>query len=167
MENKELPEEIKEQIENGAKSYAEIKYEETWHKKGLHRKTLLMYAHEDGATEWAQWKVRYDELARENSILKQHDIQLRLRLSVCEKEVEDYKTEHQQLKERCDKMEAEHADLNLALAAMLNGYQNLSMSQKDWFTVPKDLIDAYTKMVLEYDTPEIEQGKEEEKEVKP
>ncbi len=43
------------------------------------------------------------------------------------------------------------ADLNLALAAMLNGYQNLSMDQKDWFTVPKDLIDEYTKMVLEYD----------------
>jgi len=50
-------------------------------------------------------------------------------------------------------IEAEHADLNLALAAMLNGYQNLSMYQKDWFTVPKDLIDQYTKMVLEYETP--------------
>lgn len=66
------------------------------------------------ATEWAQWKVRYDEVMKE------------------------------------------HSDLNLALAAMLNGYQNLSMYQKDWFTVPKDLIDCYTKMVLEYD----KQGKE-------
>lgn len=78
-----------------------------------------------GATEWAPWKVKHDEL-----------------------------------KERCDKMEAEHADLNLALAAMLNGYQNLSQYQKDWFTVPKDLINYYTRMVLEYDT----QGKEGEKE---
>jgi hypothetical protein len=52
---------------------------------------------------------------------------------------------------RVEKMEKEHADLNLALAAMLNGYQNLSMYQRDWFTVPKDLIDTYTKMVLEYE----------------
>jgi hypothetical protein len=63
-----------------------------------------------------------------------------------------------ELKERCEKMAQEHADLTLALAAMLNGYQNLSMYQRNLFTVPKDLIDAYTKMVLEYDT----HGKEEE-----
>lgn len=56
--------------------------------------------------------------------------------------------EEKELRERYEK---EHADLNLALAAMLNGYQNLSMDQKEWFTVPKDLIDCYTKMVLEYE----------------
>jgi hypothetical protein len=61
-----------------------------------------------------------------------------------------------QSKERAEKIAKEHSDLNLALAAMLNGYQNLSMYQKGWFTVPKDLIDAYTKMVLECD----KQGKE-------
>jgi hypothetical protein len=58
------------------------------------------------------------------------------------------------LQSKCDRYEKivkEHSDLNLALAAMLNGYQNLSMYQKDWFTVQKDLINEYTKMVLEYD----------------
>jgi hypothetical protein len=57
-----------------------------------------------------------------------------------------------ELKERYENMAKEHSDLNLALAAMLNGYQNLSKFQKEWFTVPKDLIDAYTKMVIEYDS---------------
>jgi hypothetical protein len=61
-----------------------------------------------------------------------------------------------------EKLKKQHADLNLALAGMLNGYQNLSMYQKDWFTVPKDLIDVYTKMVIEYAKPgegkEVENG---------
>lgn len=64
-----------------------------------------------------------------------------------------YPTHYQELKERYDNIAKEHSDLNLALAAMLNGYQNLSMYQKGWFPVPKDLIDAYTKMVLAYDNP--------------
>lgn len=60
---------------------------------------------------------------------------------------------YQELKERYDNIAKEHSDLNLALAAMLNGYQNLSAYQKGWFTVSKDLIEVYTKMVLEYDNP--------------
>lgn len=62
-----------------------------------------------------------------------------------------YADKWQEAEERVKEIEQWAADLNLALAAMLNGYQNLSMYQKDWFTVPKDLIDAYTKMVTEYD----------------
>jgi hypothetical protein len=116
MENK-LPVEIVKEIEQKAKSSAaNFNYH-----PGSSETEDIEAAYVTGATEWAQWKVQYDEL-----------------------------------KERADKMAKEHSDLNLALAAMLNGYQNLSMYQKDWFTVPKDLIDAYTKMVIEYDN----QGKE-------
>lgn len=57
-------------------------------------------------------------------------------------------------------IEMQSADLNLALAAMLNGYQNLSIYQKDWFTVPKDLIDNYTKMVLNYEALTPKTGEE-------
>lgn len=58
-------------------------------------------------------------------------------------------------------LEMQSADLNLALAAMLNGYQNLSIYQRDWFTVPKDLIDNYTKMVLNYDALTPKTGEDE------
>jgi hypothetical protein len=116
--NTSLPAEVVEQISGDAIKRFPCTPISEKHIDNIERYRI---GYEAGATEWAQWKVQYDEL-----------------------------------KERADKMAKEHSDLNLALAAMLNGYQNLSMYQKDWFTVPKDLIDAYTKMVIEYDN----QGKE-------
>jgi predicted nuclease with TOPRIM domain len=103
-----------------------------------------------GANAYAPWKVMYDEAKRDFERVQKSAIHYANRKDEVEKERDE-------LKERSDKMAKEHSDLNLALAAMLNGYQNLSMYQKGWFTVPKDLIDSYTKMVLEYDTNEIEQ----------
>lgn len=104
MVNDKLPEEIQEQI------IFEAQYT-------INEGESPYRSYEQGATAWAPWKVKYDEL------------------------------------------QALNADMNLALAAMLNGYQNLSACQKDWFTVPIDLINEYTKMVLECrDEKEVENG---------
>lgn len=61
MESK-LPEEIKEQIEKEGRAYA----------KSFGRKEIGYYSLNfiAGATEWAQWKVKYDELVQENARLK-------------------------------------------------------------------------------------------------
>lgn len=48
-----LSQEISKQIEQKAKAYAQTKFDDFEGKKGIHLKTILMYAHQSGATEWA------------------------------------------------------------------------------------------------------------------
>lgn len=55
--------------------------------------------YELGATRWAHWKVKYDELKRE--VIKQNESMFNL-LETNGR----IKSEHQQLKDRCEKMEA-------------------------------------------------------------
>lgn len=105
-------------------------------------------------TEWARYETIYSDVSVKTTA-ELYDIFKNINR---EKEMEnefvkatDTVTVRMVNMNEVEKLKEEHADLNLALAAMLNGYQNLSMYQKDWFTVPKDLIDAYTKMVLEYE----------------
>lgn len=61
------------------------------------------------------------------------------------------------LKKERDGLSEEHADLVLALAAMLNGYQNLPELVREKFIVPKDLIDHYTKMVVDYENEPLQE----------
>jgi hypothetical protein len=49
----QLPVEVVDKIVQRAKDYAQAKCDDLADKKGLHRKTLLMYAHMAGATEYA------------------------------------------------------------------------------------------------------------------
>ena len=136
--NTQLPVEVLKKIDSDANDYLGLKEVE------FSQRSFNAYA--AGATEWAIWKAKHDDLQKQ---LQAQDANVEILLDRI-----------RQLKDKAEKMAKEHSDLNLALAAMLNGYQNLSMYQKDWFTVPKDLIDYYTKMVLEYDMPEIEQKNE-------
>jgi hypothetical protein len=154
--NTQLPAEVIAQIDKDAEHYANVQWSEKAKHIGHHLTDKWDNAKDDyeaGATEWAQWKVAYNELLAsvDEKIDKAlHAERNRMQVNVTASEVA-WAKECQELKERAERMEKEHSDLNLALAAMLNGYQNLSAYQRDWFTVPKDLIDCYTKMVLEYD----------------
>jgi hypothetical protein len=60
-----LSPELQKQIEQEAETYAQVRFDETWHKKGLHRKTLLRYAHMDGAKSIA------DKLAAAEQLIEQ------------------------------------------------------------------------------------------------
>ena len=106
--NTHLPVEVQAQIEKQAKDYAQEKCDDLADKKGLHRKTLLMYAYKTGATEWAIWKAKYDELKQENSELKNE-----LTAEAIRQEYDNTKSnydalqkQYQQLKDKADKMEA-------------------------------------------------------------
>lgn len=60
--------ELEKQISDEAEAYAQITFDETWHKKGLHRKTLLRYAHQDGAKgyalKWEQAEAMIEKMAK-------------------------------------------------------------------------------------------------------
>lgn len=104
----------------------------------------------------------YDKLKGENEMLQKIVDQFRNLLRINAGAIEDFENrlfgikelehDYAALKAKVEKLAAEHADLNLALAAMLNGYANLPTYQMDWFTVPRDVIDKYTKMVLDYNS---------------
>lgn len=49
-----LNEQLKQQIEQEAKDYAQKRHDDLGVQKNLHRKTLLMYAHQDGAQGYAE-----------------------------------------------------------------------------------------------------------------
>lgn len=102
MTNDKLPDEIIEQIKKEAQAFT-IKGDESPY-----------CSYEAGATAWAHWKVKYDELSAENSVLRQKNIQIESRLSVCEKEVYDNRSERVQLLTQAHRM----AD---ALEAIGNG----------------------------------------------
>lgn len=100
---------------------------------------------------------KYEKLTGEHAALKEKYELLEKMQQATKENLEDAIAEKLQLKEKAENIAAEHADLNLALAAMLNGYANLPMYQMDRFTVPRDLINKYTKMVLEYESKSNEQ----------
>lgn len=69
-----LSKETTDIIEQQAKDYAQKRCDDFEGKKHLHRKTLLMYAHQAGATEWA---------GKAQDILIPAINELRMRLYVC------------------------------------------------------------------------------------
>ena len=100
MESK-LPKEIKSQIESEAKKVAIIVIYNEYDAGPVSSARTVMGSRIDpiqkefyikGATEWAQWKVAYDDL--------------RVCYNAANKVIDQHEKENQQLKERCDKMEA-------------------------------------------------------------
>jgi hypothetical protein len=68
MSNKtKLPDEVVELLRQKAKDYAQVIHDEIGKKKHFHRKTLMMYAHLDGATEYA---IKLHEAQQENEQLR-------------------------------------------------------------------------------------------------
>lgn len=49
-----LDKQLQEQIRQQSKSYARKRFDEVQHQKRLHRKTLIMYAYQDGANGYAE-----------------------------------------------------------------------------------------------------------------
>lgn len=160
-----LPEELQKQIEHEADKlypFDKSKFQPKVYTNG-DKADFESQAYIAGATEYAHWKVEANNWEERHDIVEVERNEAKAKLHLVQQEYDKLKmqselnyevlmSEYKVLKERADKMAAEHADLNLALAAMLNGYANLSICQKDWFTVPRDLIDQYTKMVLEYNS---------------
>lgn len=100
MANDKLPETPQDQINRQAEYYSGFNENEdhTPLSKGKY------YGYIAGATAYAPWKVRYDELQAENTILKQKNIQIESRLSVCEKEVYDHRKEYHLLQAQAQAM---------------------------------------------------------------
>lgn len=66
--------ELQKQIEREAKAYAQLKEDDFKDKKHLHRKTLIMYAHMQGATEYAEkWQAAQQRVEQLEKALR--DIQ--------------------------------------------------------------------------------------------
>lgn len=85
-----LPEDIIHQIDKEAEAYAEK--ENSCYTNDLH-------GYFEGATEWAQWKVKFDELKTQFDNLQTVYTDLF-------NTAQNSANKHQQLKERCEKMEA-------------------------------------------------------------
>jgi DNA repair exonuclease SbcCD ATPase subunit len=86
MESK-LPKDIQDKINAGAYAHAANMYPNFQKEREKAEKQFI-----SGAAAWAIWKVKYDELESANLNLQMEHMLL--------------KQQHQQLKERCDKMEA-------------------------------------------------------------
>lgn len=68
--NNELPAELQEQIDREALQRYPVQLHSVQHSKPADLREYERQLWTDGATEWAIWKVRYDELKKENERLR-------------------------------------------------------------------------------------------------
>lgn len=102
MTNDKLPEDIQRQIEHEASKANEHLKEGNDYQCGYSKG--IEYGYEQGATAWAPWKVRFDELNIENEKLNESCNKLFKQNCLFNNEIVDLKNERQQLMEQAQCM---------------------------------------------------------------